>query len=89
MFTFCHFRQLLPDPRIFLSVSAVGPPIGGALAQKGAWRWLFFLNIPLCVLAVVLSAIFLRVRTPKASLREKIVQIDWMYVFICSALIIF
>ncbi|KAH9847872.1 iron permease [Lenzites betulinus] len=56
---------------------AIGPPIGGALAQSGAWRWLFYLNLPLCGIAVALTCIFLRVHTPKASLLEKIVQMDW------------
>ncbi|KAI0327034.1 iron permease [Cubamyces sp. BRFM 1775] len=56
---------------------AVGPPIGGALAGSGAWRWLFFLNLPLCGLSVVVTTIFLNVHTPKASFREKIMQMDW------------
>ncbi|KAI0656505.1 iron permease [Cubamyces menziesii] len=56
----------------------IGPPVGGALAVSGAWRWLFYLNLPLCGLAITLTLLLLRVHTPKASLREKIVQMDWI-----------
>ncbi|KAF9064952.1 major facilitator superfamily domain-containing protein [Rhodocollybia butyracea] len=54
---------------------AVGPPIGGALASSGAWRWLFFLNLPICAISAFLVFGFLNVHTPKATLRG-ILQMD-------------
>ena len=36
--------------------SVVGPTLGGIFSQLGVWRWIFFVNVPLCLLAGVLIA---------------------------------
>ena len=35
--------------------AGLGPPIGGALVEGGGWRWAFLINLPLGVVALVLS----------------------------------
>jgi EmrB/QacA subfamily drug resistance transporter len=37
----------------------IGPPIGGFIITYGSWRWIFFLNLPIAVLGVVLVLRFI------------------------------
>ncbi len=34
---------------------AIGPVLGGVLTSGLSWRWIFFVNIPICVVAVAVS----------------------------------
>jgi EmrB/QacA subfamily drug resistance transporter len=36
--------------------AVVGPTLGGLLSEYGSWRWIFFVNIPLCLLAAAMLA---------------------------------
>jgi EmrB/QacA subfamily drug resistance transporter len=36
---------------------AVGPVLGGVLTSGLSWRWIFFVNIPLCVIAIAVTVL--------------------------------
>ncbi|KAJ7183444.1 MFS general substrate transporter [Mycena filopes] len=58
--------------------SIAGPFIAGALAQKATWRWLFYLNLPLCAVAFASVAVFLDVATPEGRILDKLAAVDWI-----------
>jgi EmrB/QacA subfamily drug resistance transporter len=39
---------------------AIGPLIGGLLTEHGDWSWIFYVNVPVGVLAIVASFLFIR-----------------------------
>ena len=34
----------------------LGPILGGTIVADLSWHWIFYVNLPICVLALVLSA---------------------------------
>ncbi|KAI5481616.1 major facilitator superfamily protein [Pseudohyphozyma bogoriensis] len=57
--------------------SAAGPPIGGGLASA-YWPALFYLNLPLTLLVVVVVMLFVNLKTPEGTIREKLGRMDWI-----------
>jgi EmrB/QacA subfamily drug resistance transporter len=53
--------------------SALGPVLGGWLVQYASWRWVFFINVPLAALTLLL----LLTRVPESRNTEITSGIDW------------
>jgi len=53
-----------------------GPPIGGALAVKN-YRWLFYMNLPLTAGVAAIVGLFMNLKTPPGTMREKLGRMDW------------
>ncbi|KAJ8060209.1 hypothetical protein OCU04_010552 [Sclerotinia nivalis] len=58
--------------------SVTGPLIGGALAEKNAWRWIFYLNLPIIAVGFVGCVWFLELERKERTIDEKLSEIDYI-----------
>ena len=84
---------LRQPPRYFALVlgawavgTLLGPIIGGAFVQESTWRWCFWLNLPICGLALPMAVFFVSLHTEKKTVLQKLRMVDWIggFVFIAS-----
>src|SRR5947209_6094744 len=62
--------------------SAVGPVMGGLLVQYASWRWVFFINVPLAVM--VLIVLFWRVPESRNEALGEHAKLDWWGAFLAT-----
>jgi EmrB/QacA subfamily drug resistance transporter len=61
-------------------MAALGPGLGGWLAEHASWRWIFYINVPL---AVAVIAVSLR-GVPESKDRERVHRVDWLGAAVCT-----
>src|SRR3954469_22222368 len=54
----------------------LGPPLGGYITEHFSWPYIFYINIPLGIIATLLTLQF--VRSPKYAEKSSMGDIDWL-----------
>ncbi|KAG8878330.1 hypothetical protein FRB98_006278 [Tulasnella sp. 332] len=60
--------------------AALGGPLGGFINDHFGWRWAFFIQAPILLLAFILVVLFVDVKLPDQpqTVREKVARIDYL-----------
>jgi EmrB/QacA subfamily drug resistance transporter len=66
----------------FTSITAaIGPVLGGWLIQHGSWRWVFFINLPLGLIVLILALC----RVPESQADDAGARADWAGALLATA----
>ncbi|VBB84208.1 Putative Protein similar to C3H1.06c of Schizosaccharomyces pombe [Podospora comata] len=57
--------------------STTGPIIGGACAEAGQWRWIFWLNLPVVGLGLIGIGFFLKLTRPSGDTTARLRNLDY------------
>ncbi|CCF38198.1 major facilitator superfamily transporter [Colletotrichum higginsianum] len=67
--------------------SFLGPIIGGAIVDNTTWRWVFYINLPVCAAALSLFSLFLRVNHKReGTIAQRLGRVDYSgnFILVCA-----
>ena len=63
----------------------LGPPLGGYIVDHFSWPYIFYINIPIGIIATFLTLIF--IKSPKYGEKLKAAQVDWLGILYLASFI--
>lgn len=55
-----------------MAAPVLGPTLGGYIVEHSSWRWIFYINIPFCLIGLIMTYIVI----PKST-QHKLSRVDW------------
>ncbi|KAG4089321.1 MFS general substrate transporter [Neocallimastix lanati (nom. inval.)] len=62
---------------VFSFSTVIGPLVGGLCTDHISWRWAFYINVPLAVIAFIIIVMYVKIPTNEEDMRKKLLRIDY------------